>query len=64
MGLAQMPISSKGKDMIIGSRKPKGFREKLMGVKEVGKDEMGRGCLKNEMGQGSPRYGSKDQKKE
>ena len=26
-------------------------------MKEVGKDEMDQGCLKNEMGQGSPRYG-------
>ena len=44
-----------------------------MGVKELGNDEIGRGCPKNEMGLGSPRYemdwivgmlGSKDQKKE
>ena len=57
MGLAQRPISPKGKDMVIGPRKPKGFSKKPMGVKEVGQDEMGRGRLKNEMGQGNPRYG-------
>ena len=57
MGLAQRPISPKGKDMVIGPRKPKGFSKKPMGVKEEGQDEMGRGRLKNEMGQGNPRYG-------
>ena len=56
MGLAQKPISSNGKDVVIRPGKPKGFREKLMGVKEVGKDEMGQGRPKNEMDQGSPKY--------
>ena len=57
MGLAQRPISPKSKNMVIGLRKPKGFSKKPMGVKEVGKDEMGLGRPKNEMGQGSPRCG-------
>ena len=35
MGLAQRLISPKGKDMVIGPKKPKGFSEKPMGVKEV-----------------------------
>ena len=35
MGLAQRLISPKGKDMVIGPKKTKGFSEKPMGVKEV-----------------------------
>jgi len=58
MGLAQRPISPKGKDVVIMSGKPKGFsKKKPMRVKELRKNEMGRGCPKNEIGRGSPRHG-------
>ena len=55
MGLVCRPIKPKDKGCGNWAREAQSIQQKPMGMKEVGKNEMGQGCLKNETGRRGPK---------